>query len=43
MPAEDPDRPFEVPQHLNVRHGVFIVENLDLVGARGATACASSR
>jgi kynurenine formamidase len=30
VPAEDPDRPFEVPQILNVRHGVFIVENLDL-------------
>ncbi len=30
VPAEHPDRPFEVPQHLNVRHGVFIVENLDL-------------
>ena len=29
VPAEDPDRPFEVPQLLNVRHGVFIVENLD--------------
>jgi kynurenine formamidase len=29
VPAEHPDRPFEVPQHLNVRHGVFIVENLD--------------
>ena len=28
VPAED--RPFEVPQTLNVRHGVFIVENLDL-------------
>ena len=27
VPAED--RPFEVPQALNVRHGVFIVENLD--------------
>jgi kynurenine formamidase len=27
VPAED--RPFEVPQTLNVRHGVFIVENLD--------------
>ena len=24
-----PDRPFEVPQFLNARHGVFIVENLD--------------
>jgi kynurenine formamidase len=29
VPAEDPDRPFEVPQTLNARHGVFIVENLD--------------
>jgi len=30
VPAEDPERPFEVPQLLNIRHGVFIVENLDL-------------
>jgi len=29
VPAEDPDRPFEVPQILNARHGVFVVENLD--------------
>jgi kynurenine formamidase len=29
VPAEHPDRPFEVPQRLNVHHGVFIVENLD--------------
>ena len=29
VPAENPARPFEVPQALNVRHGVFIVENLD--------------
>jgi kynurenine formamidase len=29
VPAENPDRPFEVPQTLNVKHGVFIVENLD--------------
>jgi kynurenine formamidase len=29
VPSEDPDRPFEVPQLLNVRHGIFIVENLD--------------
>jgi kynurenine formamidase len=29
VPAEDESRPFEVPQTLNVRHGVFIVENLD--------------
>ena len=28
VPAEDPARPFEVPQLLNVRHGVFVVENL---------------
>ena len=30
VPAEHPERPFEVPQILNVRHGVLIVENLDL-------------
>jgi kynurenine formamidase len=29
VPAEHPSRPFEVPQILNARHGVFIVENLD--------------
>jgi kynurenine formamidase len=29
VPAEDPERPFEVPLTLNVEHGVFIVENLD--------------
>jgi kynurenine formamidase len=29
VPPEDPHRPFEVPQHLNARHGVFVVENLD--------------
>jgi kynurenine formamidase len=29
VPAENPERPFEVPQMLNVKHGVFIVENLD--------------
>jgi kynurenine formamidase len=29
VPPEAPDRPFEVPQFLNVLHGVFIVENLD--------------
>ena len=39
VPAEDPERPFEVPQILNVRHGVFIVENLDL----GALAAAGVR
>ena len=39
VPAEDPERPFEVPQILNVHHGVFIVENLDL----GALAAAGVR
>jgi kynurenine formamidase len=29
VPPENPARPFEVPQILNVRHGVFVVENLD--------------
>lgn len=28
VPPEDPRRPFEVPQTLNVKHGLFIVENL---------------
>jgi kynurenine formamidase len=28
VPGEDPDRPFLVPQTLNVRHGLFIMENL---------------
>ena len=41
VPAEDPERPFDVPQRLNVRHGVFIVENLDLPGSP-PTACATS-
>jgi kynurenine formamidase len=36
VPAEDPDRPFEVPQTLNVRHGVFVVENLDTSGLAAA-------
>jgi kynurenine formamidase len=30
VPAEDPDRPFRVPQILNIEHGLFVVENLDL-------------
>ena len=29
VPPEDPARPFEVPQILIVRHGVFVVEYLD--------------
>jgi kynurenine formamidase len=28
VPAEDPARPFEVPQMLNAKHGVFVVECL---------------
>ena len=30
VPPEDPERPFEVPQFLNVDHGVYVVENLRL-------------
>jgi kynurenine formamidase len=30
VPPEDPQRPFRVPQILNIEHGIFIVENLDL-------------
>jgi kynurenine formamidase len=30
VPPEDPARPFRVPQILNIDHGVFVVENLDL-------------
>ena len=39
VPAEDPDRPFRVPQILNIEHGVFVVENLDLaeLAATGIT------
>jgi kynurenine formamidase len=29
VPAEDSKRPFEVPQRLNVVHGMFVVENLN--------------
>jgi kynurenine formamidase len=36
VPAEDPARPFDVPQMLNVRHGVFVVENLDTAELAGA-------
>jgi kynurenine formamidase len=30
VPAEDPDEPFVVPQTLNVKHGVVVLENLRL-------------
>jgi kynurenine formamidase len=29
VPGEDPNRPFIVPQTLNAKHGLFIMENLD--------------
>ncbi len=32
-PPEDPERPFVVPQTLNVQHGVVVVENLRLAEA----------
>ena len=38
VPAEDPRRPFAVPQELNVRHGVFVVENLDTAALAAAGA-----
>ena len=39
MPPEDPQRPFRVPQILNIDHGVFVVENLNLaaLAADGVT------
>jgi kynurenine formamidase len=30
VPSKNPDRPFEVHQHLLVRHGIYVLENLDL-------------
>jgi kynurenine formamidase len=36
VPAEDPDEPFVVPQTLNVRHGVVVLENLRLAEAAAA-------
>lgn len=38
VPGEDPERPFLVPQTLNVRHGVFIMENLDTAALAAAGA-----
>jgi kynurenine formamidase len=35
-PAEDPREPFVVPQTLNVRHGIVVVENLRLGEIAGA-------
>jgi kynurenine formamidase len=39
VPPEDPERPFEVPQMLNARHGVFVVENLDTSELAGDGVC----
>ncbi|MGZ4614928.1 MAG: cyclase family protein [Actinomycetes bacterium] len=36
VPAEDPGQPFVVPQTLNTRHGVVVVENLRLAGLAAA-------
>jgi kynurenine formamidase len=38
VPAEDPDQPFLVPQTLNTRHGLTVLENLSLseLAAAGA-------
>jgi kynurenine formamidase len=30
VPPVDPDRPFEAHQWLIIRHGIYILENLDL-------------
>jgi kynurenine formamidase len=36
VPPEDPEEPFVVPQTLNVRHGVVVLENLRLAEAAAA-------
>jgi kynurenine formamidase len=38
VPPEDPDRPFAVPQTLNVDHGVLVLENLRLAELAAARA-----
>jgi kynurenine formamidase len=42
VPAEEPDEPFIVPQWLNTRHGVVVIENLRLaeLAAAGAGSAA---
>src|SRR5499427_5674733 len=39
VPSEDPERPFLVPQTLNVKHGLFIMENLatEVIAEAGLT------
>ena len=39
VPPEDPARPFRVPQILNIDHGVFVVENLDLAELAADGVC----
>ena len=39
VPAEDPDEPFAVPQMLNVRHGIVVLENLRLAELAAAGVC----
>lgn len=36
VPGEDPQQPFVVPQMLNVKHGLFIMENLDTAALAAA-------
>jgi kynurenine formamidase len=36
VPPEHPSCPFEVPQILNIDHGVFVVENLDTAALAAA-------
>jgi kynurenine formamidase len=36
VPPEDPEEPFVVPQTLNVKHGVVVLENLRLAEAADA-------
>jgi kynurenine formamidase len=38
VPPENPARPFEVPQTLNVHHGIVVAENLALAELAGAGA-----
>lgn len=39
VPAEDPDEPFVVPQTLNTRHGVVVIENLFLTELAAVGVC----
>ncbi len=39
VPAENPDEPFVVPQTLNTRHGVVVIENLFLTELAAVGVC----